>query len=401
MIEAFDAAPLDASQRARFYALAGHLALAASGDPATAILHFERAFAAGLIDRRVLINALLPYHEAGHLERAAWIEARLAEDYANDAEARFARAFVVLARGDYVPGFALAEARYELAEAAHAISPWLAARPRWQGEPLAGTRLLVHAEQGLGDAIMMARYLPLLIQKAAEVIVDCRAPLHDLLAENFPACRIVAGELGRPLDVPFDVWTGMMSLPHLFATRVESVPARAAYLAPPPEASAYWRTRVAELAPTGPRIGLAWSGNPLHPANRRRSLPFALLAAHLPAAACRFFALQTEIPSARPAQLIDVGEELVTLADTAALIDEMDLVISVDTSSAHLAGALGKETWLLAPPRWEWRWGWAGERTPWYDSVRVLRQPSPGNWEGLLDEVFGRRLPQWLAERSF
>lgn len=399
LVRAFSAEALPENRRGHYAALAGHVALAASGDPAAAIVHFERAFAAGCSDRRLLINALLPYWEAGDLERTAWIEARLAEEHADDAEARFTLSFVALARGDYARGFALAEARYELAEAAHSISPWLLGRPRWQGEALTGRRLLVHAEQGLGDAIMMARYLPQLVAQCGKVIVDCRPPAVALLAENFPACEFVVGEIGRPITQPFDLWTGLMSLPQHRATTADSVPAGAGYLQVPREAAAYWRERIAELAPQRPRIGLAWSGNPAHPANRRRSLPFDRLCAFLPRCAS-FFALQTDVPAERPPQLIDLSSELITLADTAALIDEMDLIISSDTSIPHLAGSLGKETWLLIPPRWEWRWGMSGERTPWYDAVRVLRQPTVGDWDGLLAEVFGERLPDWLARRS-
>lgn len=399
LVQGFDATTLDVAEYGRFAAFAGHVELAATADVAAACARFEYAFASGYEDRHLLINALLPCFEAGHLERVAWIEARLAADYAEEAEARFARAYLTLARGDYPAGFALAEARYAIAEAAHSISPWLTAKPRWQGEPLAGKRLLVHAEQGLGDAVMMARYLPRLVAQGAEVLVDCRPPLHALFAENFPDCHLLVGEVGRSIEAPFDLWTGMMSLPHHFGAMVDGFPARAGYLRPPAEAAAYWRVRVAELAPTQPRIGLCWSGNPVHPADRRRSLPFALLAAHLPGS-LRFFALQTEVPSARPASLIDLSEELMTLADTAALIDEMDLVITVDSSPVHLAGALGKPTWLLLPHRYEWRWGMGGEENPWYDSVRVLRQATPGDWEGVLAETFGRRLPSWLAERG-
>jgi hypothetical protein len=108
------------------------------------------------------------------------------------------------------------------------------------------------------------------------------------------------------------------------------------------------------------------------------------------------FALQTVIPTHHPAALIDISEELITLADTAALIAELDLVITVDTSIVHLAGALGRPTWLLLPYRYEWRWGLEGERNNWYDSVSVLRQTTRGDWEGLLTDVMGRRLPDFL-----
>ena len=155
--------------------------------------------------------------------------------------------------------------------------------------------------------------------------------------------------------------------------------------------------RLAELAGgDAPRIGLAWSGNPTHRADRRRSIPFGHIARVVrDHPLLRFFALQTSVPDSCPANLVNVSEEMVTLADTAALIAEMDLVITVDTSIVHIAGALGKTAWLLLPHRYEWRWSLAGETNNWYASVRVIRQQRIGDWDSVLEEAFGRRLGEF------
>lgn len=137
---------------------------------------------------------------------------------------------------------------------------------------------------------------------------------------------------------------------------------------------------------------MTWSGSPAHRADRRRSIPFARIVEAIRNIKADFFALQTKLPEIRPANLIDVSDEMVIFSDTAALIEQLDLVITIDTSVVHVAGAIGKETWLLLPYRYEWRWGLEGEKNNWYDSVSVLRQTRGGDWNGLLDEVFQHRL---------
>jgi hypothetical protein len=184
-----------------------------------------------------------------------------------------------------------------------------------------------------------------------------------------------------------------MSLPYIFGVKVDNVPLKKGYLHAPPENTLYWQERVRMIKGKRPLIGLAWSGQPWHRADRRRSIAFDEMMRAIKNIEADFFALQTQVPRIHPANLHNVSEELVTLADTAALIDEMDLIITVDTAPVHLAGALGKETWLLLPFRYEWRWGIEGEENPWYDSVKVLRQAQSGDWASLLDDVFNRQLP--------
>lgn len=381
-----------------FLAYAGYMAFAGGGSAVEACAYFDRALDLGLISPLLSVNAYPIYVEAGRLDRAEQVRHLIHHRYPDDPEAVYAVATVELARDYYPEGFRLAEARYLIPEAPRSLNPDLLQRPRWQGETLTGQRLLVHGEQGLGDIVMMSRYLPMLNDLGGQVLFDCRAEAAPLLRHNFPACEILETDLRTPIQVPFDFWTGIMSLPFHFSTRAGEVPATQGYLTTPPEQKGYWCQRVREISPgSGPKIGLAWSGNPSHRADLRRSIPFHKI---VDALGCTpsidFFALQTRVPAGGPAHLIDLSDELITLADTAALIDEMDLVITVDTSIVHLAGALGKMTWLLLPSRYEWRWGLSGEGNNWYDSVSVLRQRIPGDWDGLLAQVFGERLPVFV-----
>ena len=398
LLKQFDPDEADVLDLGEFLAYAGYLAFTGGSTAGEATAYFDQALDQGLIGPLLTVNAYPIYVEAGQHGRADQVRGLIQERYPDDPEAVYAIATVELARDFYPEGFRLAEARYRMPEVARSINPTLLSRPRWQGEPVTGQRLLVHGEQGLGDIVMMSRYLPLLTAQGAQVILDCRAEAIPLLAHNFPDCRIVAGDPRAPIETQFDRWTGIMSLPFHFSTTADCVPTTQGYLTTPPEQQVYWRGRIGEITcRSTPRIGLAWSGNPGHRADRRRSIPFdkimRIVCEH---ASYRFYALQTSVPEHRPANLLDLSDELITLADTAALIDEMDLVITVDTSIVHLAGALGKPTWLLLPYRYEWRWGLSGERNNWYDAVRVLRQDVQGDWDRLLALVFGARLTAFI-----
>jgi hypothetical protein len=193
-----------------------------------------------------------------------------------------------------------------------------------------------------------------------------------------------------------------MSLPYFLGTTTSNVPLRSGYLQAPPEHNQYWRTLIeSQFGSSRPKIGVAWSGNPRHRFDLRRSIPTDLFLDRL--AACdgvQFFALQTTLPETLPSNLAAFPDELVTFADTAAIVSELDAVVCVDTSLVHLAGALGKPTWLLLPRRYEWRWGLEGEQNCWYSSVRVLRQKESGQWAPLLADVFTRELTQLLHPNS-
>jgi len=298
--------------------------------------------------------------------------------------------------GEYEEGWRQMEERYDSDDAHRYLNLSLKPTPRWKGGPLTETRLLVSAEQGLGDTIQMARYLTALqLAGVQQIVMETQPETLTLLQYNFPKIPMVERIWGKVPDLRFDLWTGMMSLPLYLKAWGAVTPGRSGYLRVPPENTQYWKERVQQLSPTKkPRIGLAWSGQPTHRADRRRSIPFELMMRQVRGISVSFFALQTQVPQVLPANVMNVSEEMITLADTAALIEQMDLVITVDTSVVHIAGALGKETWLLLPKRYEWRWGLEGEQNDWYDSVNVIRQTEHANWTAVLQDVFEHRLPE-------
>jgi hypothetical protein len=293
-----------------------------------------------------------------------------------------------LAQNRYIEGFRLLNSCLSVRNSRRA--PPQACR--WDRESIAGKTLLILSEQGLGDTIQMARYLSQVnALRPAKVVMRTQEETLALLKFNFPDIHIITGNFDESA-ISFDYWLNTMSLPYIFQTTAENVPGRSGYLRIPPEIVDYWHNRVQVLATKKrPKIGIAWSGRLLHHANMRRSIPFSSMVDAIRPIDALFFALQKQVPPEHPDHLIDLADEIITLADTAALIAEMDLIITVDTSIVHLAGAIGKETWLLLPYRYEWRWGLAGEQNNWYESVKVLRQPTHGDWDSVLSDVFNHR----------
>jgi hypothetical protein len=230
---------------------------------------------------------------------------------------------------------------------------------------------------------------------AQQIRLEAQPETLTLLQYNFPEIPIIERRAEKIPGWAFDYWAGMMSLPLRLKAWGKDTPGRSGYLRVPPENAQYWTERVEQMNPTRqPKIGLAWSGQPYHRADRRRSIPFEQMMRQVRGVPITFFALQTHVPQVLPANVKNVSEEMITLADTAALIEQMDLVITVDTSVVHIAGALGKTTWLLLPKRYEWRWGLEGEENDWYDSVKVIRQTEHANWAPVLQEVFEHRLSE-------
>ncbi len=275
--------------------------------------------------------------------------------------------------------------------------------PRWQGESAPGKTLLVRAEQGFGDSLQFCRFVPLAAERGLKVLLQVPAPLVRLLGGLDGAAQVLPPEAPLP---PVDYVCPMLSLPNTLARPLP--PAPVAYLAPAPALAARWRRRVDEAAPTGPRIGLVWAGNPRPhlPAARlidaRRSMPFALMAPLLELPGARFFSLQKDV-AAPTGQLIDLMDGVTDFADTAALVQALDLVITVDTALAHLAGAVGRPVWLLDRFDHCWRWpqggGEAWLASPWYPRLRLYRQPRWGDWPAVMERVRAD-LADFLAEAA-
>ena len=255
---------------------------------------------------------------------------------------------------------------------------------RWTGEALAGRTLLVAAEQGMGDLIHFARFLPLL-PRDGRVVLEAHPPLTRLLGTLQGVDMIVP--LGNALP-PAELHCPIMSLPRYLPLAARPEQATAPYLSADPAAVAAWRTRLAALP--GRRVGLAWAGNPGRVRmDRRRSIPPALLAPLGAVPGVSFVSLQKPLPEHAPEApaLFDPAAGLGDFADTAALIMALDLVIAVDTAVAHLAGALGRPVWLLNRFDTDWRWGLGHDDSAWYPSLRQFRQPRPGDWPAVVAAV--------------
>ena len=312
------------------------------------------------------------------------------------AEAHFSAALCRLLNGDLPRGFEQYEWRWQTDQLRREKPDF--PQPPWDGtNSVAGKTLLVHAEQGFGDTIQFCRYVPLLVAHGARMILEVQNPLCELMHTLAGDAQIVAR--GDPLP-DFDMHCPLLSLPLALGTQLESIPAATPYLFAQEAKSAAWRSRMD--ARERFRVGLVWAGDPrkrlpnAHRIDRQRSIAFEQLAPLIAATECEFYSLQKgEYASAQlrnsplRQRIIDWTRDLNDFSDTAALIDNLDLVIAVDTSVAHLAGAMGKPLWLLNRHNTCWRWLLAREDSPWYPTMRIFRQPAMGDWDGMLERLRG------------
>ncbi len=301
-------------------------------------------------------------------------------------EVRYNKSLALLLGGDLVAGWELHEWRWatEKMKPMKRIFP----QPLWLGkDSIAGKTILLHSEQGFGDTIQFCRYAKLVSDLGARVILEVPKPLLGLLKQLSWVSDVVVD--GSPL-LPFDYHCPLLSLPLAFKTTVDSIPCPTPYLRAEPGQLAYWTSRLGEKK--APRIGLVWSGKPDHTNDHNRSIGLAALLQHLPAR-FEYVSLQKEVRDSDRLALesgphvLHVGNELDDFTNTAALCALMDVIISVDTSVAHLSGALGKPTWVLLPFSPDWRWMLNREDSPWYPSVRLYRQPRVGDWDSVFDRV--------------
>lgn len=295
------------------------------------------------------------------------------------AQAHWNRSFSNLLAGNFSEGWE----EYEWRKRHDRFACDLLSLPgvEWQGEDIAGQRLLVQAEQGLGDTIQFARYLPLLVERGADVTIACPRPLMALLRQ-MPVRLVEKG----PVLPDYDVWVDQMSLPRLFGTEVATIPSPDAYLRAEPDRVSRWRA----VLPQGARIGVVWAGNPLHSNDRRRSMPIAALAPLVAEFGAALVSLQVGPGSAAITErfgLRDYAPLLTDFAETAAAIACLDHVVAVDTSTAHLAAAMGQQVSILLPFAPDWRWMIGRADSPWYRSVRLYRQPIPGDWDAVVAAV--------------
>ena len=301
-----------------------------------------------------------------------------------NADVAFNKAFQLLTLGRYAEGWRLHEWRKRKREPSGCRA---FAQPLWSGrEPIKGKTVFLHWEQGLGDTLQFCRYAKLVQARGAKVVMSVQAPLKALVARAFPGVEVLGPDL---VPVDFDYHSPLMSLPLALGAELGSIPSPEGYLSAEPSLREAWRERLGPAA--RPRVGFVWSGNPTHKNDRNRSLPLAKLEVLL-RTDVEWICLQKDLRPGEADLLQTLGarrvsDQLFDFDQTAALVAELDLVITVDTSVAHLAGALGKSVWVLLPFNPDWRWLLGRNDSPWYSGARLFRQPRPGDYDSVLREV--------------
>jgi len=341
------------------------------------------SFAVALRDQGLLSEALGCYEEA----------LRLAPE---NADAHTGRAILRLLLGDFERGWPEYEWRWK----AKGFPRRVFQQPLWDGALHPGARILLDAEQGLGDTIQFLRYVPLVKQTGATVLVECQPRLVPLLETVPEIDQVIAA--GSPLP-SFDAHLPFLSLPGVFHTTLETIPKWVPYLRVPQTKLESWRRRVG--AGGFKKVGIAWAGSPTYKKDRDRSLPLSEFAPLSGIPGIRLFSLQkmtgeSELSSgAAGLEIEDLEAGADEITDTAAAIQSLDLVIAADTMVAHLAGALGAPVWTLLPFAADWRWLLGREDTPWYPTMRLFRQSRPGEWRPVIERVAEalRNADDWLS----
>lgn len=378
--------------------------------PAYPEAHYNRGNALRELER--LDEALQSYDEAlrhrpdyleAHVNRGRTLRdlGRLAEAVAAYDEALRLRpgfppaelnqAFARLALGDFARGLPQFEARWQEGQLAGAARTFPA--PLWDGaESLAGATILVHAEQGMGDTLQFCRYVPLLAARGARVVLEAQPPLTGLLRGLPGAAAVVARGEALP---EADFHCPLLSLPLAFGTTLATIPVGVPYLAAAPDRVRHWEARLGPRrhSARGHRVGLAWSGNAAYRNDRRRSMPLEalvpLFGADVDLVSVQDHVREDDRPvfRANADRMRSFADELTDFTETAALAACMDVVVTVDTAAAHLAGAIGRPLWLMLPFAADWRWLTGRADSPWYPTARLFRQPRQGDWGAVVAAV--------------
>ena len=369
------------------------------GRPQAALDGYDRLLQRAPGDPRALANRGLTLRALNRAADAVQSFDRALSADPSNAQIRANAGQAYLASGDLKTGFAMFEARWSTPVMAGYLQSRQFGKPQWLGqEPLEGRTLLLHSEQGYGDIFQFCRYAALAAEMGARVLIEVQAPAVALMRTLKGASEVI--EFGQPLP-PFDFHCPVMSLPHTFGTTLETIPAVVPYLAADPAKVAAWNARLGPRI--RPRVGLVWSSGirpdqpELAAANGRRNLPLDALKAFtgLPVdfislqkgdpAEGEFAALDQSVWGGPP--IANVADGLNDWSDTAALIAALDLVVSVDTATPHLAGAMGAPVWIMNRFDPCWRWLETRADSPWYPTLRLFRQPTMGDWDSVVGQV--------------
>ena len=370
------------------------------GRPDEAVGHFQQALRSRLDFAEAYHGLGVALYDLGRYGEAVDAFRKGLSIRPDDPSCTYALGLALLLQGKLPEGFTAYEARHRIAGARVARD---FKQPRWDGSNLEGQCIFLHAEQGLGDAIQFVRYAPLVRQRGlrraqssrGRVIVQCPSSLRRLLAGQLGIQEIYNDDQTVP---SFDVHCPMLSLPLVFQTTLETIPPTVPYLRADPKRAAEFAARILS-ASSPPRdsashlnVGLVWAGGREHKNDRNRSLTLADFQPLLRVPSMQFFSLQKgnageQVRGTAAAELTDWTADLFDFADTAALIANLDLVISVDTAVAHLAGAMGKPVWVLLPFVPDWRWMLERTDSPWYPTMRLFRQAQRGQWDVPLKQI--------------
>ena len=336
-----------------------------------------------------LVNLSLAFTDLDERDNAVACLLRALGLNPSHADARLALAQNLLAHGEFDAGWIEYEWRNET-EAGKNQLPRITSAP-WNGMRIPTGRILLIGDQGYGDTLQFCRYIPMVAERCKEVVLGCSAEMAPLLA-RVPGVTLCCHKWN---EIPgHAAHTRLSSLPWIMRTTEATIPATVPYLTTDPVREEKWRARLDELAPRPTlRVGLAWSGRPTHPNDRRRSVRLAQLAPLAGIPGVTFVSLQKPFPATDTEAaggfhgLRDLSEELADFEETAALMTSLDLVVTVDTSMGHLAAALGRPVWIMLAKAADWRWLLDRSDSPWYPSARLFRQDRPGNWPDLIAAV--------------
>jgi tetratricopeptide (TPR) repeat protein len=357
-----------------------------------AMTYCQKALELNPNDYKVHLGLGCILHEKGQLDEAINCYQKALRLNPNAESAHWSVACAFLLSGNFNEGWNEYEWRWKTKDFSQDCclhQPSSFSEPKWNGYDIAGLTILIYAEQGLGDTIQFIRFTPLVAQRGGKIIVECDKALASLL-HNMKSIDQVIG-IGEPLP-DFDIQCPLLSLPSVFNTTIENIPDRIPYITVSPTLIKKWRDKI-QNTKSMLKVGLVWTGNPEHSNDGNRSCSFAAFSQFFKIKDIIFYSLQKGKSSEQAKyppkgmHFTDLTDDISDFSDTAALIENLDLVISVDTAVAHLAGALGKPVWTLLPFAPDWRWLLNRNDSPWYSTMRLFRQPSPGDWESAIENV--------------
>ncbi|MBF0622434.1 MAG: glycosyltransferase family protein [Magnetococcales bacterium] len=356
-------------------------------DYRTAVRYYQQSLQADPNQPTIHYNLGIIFQEFGQHDSALKFFQQAIDRNPNYIDAFMGRAFSQLMTQDFANGWQTYEWRWKLPH----MVPRNYKQPKWDGIARPGETLFIFAEQGFGDAIQFGRYLPQLRKMGHKVIFECQKPLVKLFESSDMADEIVIGDHKNPCNPQFDRYAPLLSLPGLLNTRADTIPADTPYFSPDPSRIAFWKTELARYP--GLKVGINWSGDPTAPANHGRACNLADLHPLLTQPGVSFFSLQKGMPTESikdlPAELTlhDLDAQLTDFTETAAVLSNLDLLISTDTAVVHLAGALHRPVWTILHTSSEWRWQRERTDSPWYPSMTLFRQKLPWNWKDPVNAI--------------